>query len=72
MAVLIDELIYKISSNKIKITEQIMLQGNIHIVLFAGYYKKSEILVISSFVSAEEKVDLVLELKFLLAELAKG
>jgi len=41
-------------------------------ILFAGYYKKAEILIISSFVSAEEKLDLVLEMKFLLTELAKG
>jgi len=41
-------------------------------ILFAGYYKKSEILVISSFISAEEKADLVMELKFLLTEASKG
>jgi hypothetical protein len=41
-------------------------------ILFAGYYKKAEILIITSFVSVEEKADLVLELKFLLSEASKG
>ncbi len=41
-------------------------------ILLVGYYKRAEILVISSFVPAEEKTDLVLELKFLLSEAGKG
>lgn len=41
-------------------------------ILLVGYYKRAEILVISSFVPAEEKMDLVLELKFLLTEVGKG
>ncbi|MBN2052677.1 hypothetical protein JW756_04190 [Candidatus Woesearchaeota archaeon] len=41
-------------------------------ILFAGYYKKAEILVISSFIPPEEKADLIMELKFLLSEASKG
>lgn|GEM_PF-1316153 len=41
-------------------------------ILFAGYHKRSEILVISSFVSAEEKADLIVEMKFLLTEVSRG
>lgn len=41
-------------------------------ILLVGYYKRAEILIISSFVPAEEKTDLVLELKFLLTEVGKG
>ncbi len=41
-------------------------------ILLVGYYKRSEILIISTFVPAEEKMDLVLELKFLLNEVGKG
>ncbi len=41
-------------------------------VLFAGYYKKAEILAMATFVAPEEKIDLITELRFLLAEAAKG
>jgi hypothetical protein len=41
-------------------------------ILFVGYYHRSEILAISSFVPAEEKLDLIMELKFLLMELGRG
>lgn len=41
-------------------------------ILLVGYYKRAEILVISTFVPAEEKTDLILELKFLLTEVGKG
>lgn len=41
-------------------------------ILLVGYYKRAEILIISSFVPAEEKTNLILELKFLLTEAGKG
>jgi hypothetical protein len=41
-------------------------------ILLVGYYKRAEILIISSFVPTEEKTDLILELKFLLTEIGKG
>jgi hypothetical protein len=41
-------------------------------VLLSGYYKKAEILGMAVFVPAEQKIDLISEMKFLLLELAKG
>jgi hypothetical protein len=41
-------------------------------ILLVGYYKRAEILTISTFVPLEEKVDLIFELKYLMLELAKG
>ena len=41
-------------------------------ILFAGFYKKAEILPIASFVAREQKLDMIVELRFLLSELVKG
>ena len=41
-------------------------------VLFCGFYKKSEILPLATFVAPEQKDDMIVELKFLLGELMKG
>lgn len=41
-------------------------------VLLAGYYKKAEILVMASYVAPEQRIDLIMELQFLLNEAAQG
>ena len=41
-------------------------------ILLIGYFKKIEILAADTFVAPEQKQDMIVELKFLLAELAKG
>ena len=41
-------------------------------ILFAGYFKKADILPLATFVAPEQKQDMIVELKFLLTELAKG
>ena len=41
-------------------------------ILFSGFYKKAEILPVATFVAKEQKLDMIVELKFLLSELVKG
>ncbi|KYK26141.1 hypothetical protein AYK26_00810 [Euryarchaeota archaeon SM23-78] len=41
-------------------------------ILFAGFYKKAEILPLATYVAAEQKQDMIVELKFLISELVKG
>jgi hypothetical protein len=41
-------------------------------VLYAGYYKKADILVLATYVAPEQRIDLIMELQFLLSEAARG
>ncbi|MBW2991291.1 hypothetical protein KY348_06335 [Candidatus Woesearchaeota archaeon] len=41
-------------------------------ILFMGFYKKAEILPLATFVPQEVKLDMIVEMKFLLGELVKG
>ncbi|MBN2458691.1 hypothetical protein JXB28_00245 [Candidatus Woesearchaeota archaeon] len=41
-------------------------------VLYAGYYKKADILAMATYVAPEQRIDMIMELQFLLSEAAKG